>query len=103
MRTWRGATEKFTGRADTRAVREATGHEAAYDASGLKTSLRLSAGDADASAEILVVGNQRLIGIALLERPKLDALCCDCHSRVNRGSDRIQGLATVRGSTAPSV
>ena len=47
----RRATEEITGRADARAVREATGREAAYNAGGLWTHLLLKAGGRRTSDE----------------------------------------------------
>ena len=35
--------------------------------------------------------------ITVLDRPKLEQLCCECYSVVKRESDRIEGLAAVRG------
>jgi len=36
--------------------------------------------------------------ITVLDRPKLEELCCECYSVVKRESDRIEGLAAVRGA-----
>ena len=36
--------------------------------------------------------------ITVLDRPMLEQLCCECYSVVKRESDRIEGLAAVRGS-----
>jgi len=36
--------------------------------------------------------------ITVLDRPKLEELCCECYSVVKRESDRIDGLAAVRGA-----
>jgi CRP-like cAMP-binding protein len=36
--------------------------------------------------------------ITVLERPKLEELCCECYSVVKRESDRIQEMAAVRGA-----
>jgi len=36
--------------------------------------------------------------ITVLDRPKLEQLCCECYSVVKRESDRIEGLAAVRGA-----
>jgi len=35
--------------------------------------------------------------ITVLDRPKLEQLCCECYSVVKRESDRIEALAAVRG------
>jgi len=32
----------------------------------------------------------------VLDRPKLEQLCCECYSVVKRESDRIEALAAVR-------
>jgi hypothetical protein len=34
--------------------------------------------------------------ITVLDRPKLEQLCCECYSVVKRESDRIEALAAVR-------
>jgi hypothetical protein len=36
--------------------------------------------------------------ITVLDRPKLEELCCECYTVVKRESDRIEGLAAVRGA-----
>jgi CRP-like cAMP-binding protein len=36
--------------------------------------------------------------IAVLDRPKLEQLCCECYSVVKRESDRIGNLAAIRGA-----
>ena len=36
--------------------------------------------------------------ITVLDRPKLEQLCCECYSVVKRESDRIEALAAVRGA-----
>jgi CRP-like cAMP-binding protein len=36
--------------------------------------------------------------ITVLDRPKLEELCCECYAVVKRESDRIEGLAAVRGA-----
>lgn len=36
--------------------------------------------------------------ITVLDRPQLEQLCCECYSVVKRESDRIEGLAAVRGA-----
>lgn len=36
--------------------------------------------------------------IQVLDRPMVEQLCCECYSVVKRESDRIQGLAAVRGA-----
>ena len=36
--------------------------------------------------------------ITVLDRPVLEQLCCECYSVVKRESDRIEGLAAVRGA-----
>jgi CRP-like cAMP-binding protein len=35
--------------------------------------------------------------ISVLDRPKLEQLCCECYAVVKRESDRIEGLAAIRG------
>jgi hypothetical protein len=34
--------------------------------------------------------------ITVLDRPRLEQLCCECYSVVKRESDRIEALAAVR-------
>jgi len=36
--------------------------------------------------------------ITVLDRPKLEELCCECYAVVKRESDRIEGLAAARGA-----
>lgn len=36
--------------------------------------------------------------ITVLDRPALEQLCCECYSVVKRETDRIEGLAAVRGA-----
>jgi len=36
--------------------------------------------------------------ITVLDRPQLEELCCECYTVVKRESDRIEGLAAVRGA-----
>jgi CRP-like cAMP-binding protein len=36
--------------------------------------------------------------IKVLDRPKLEQLCCECYSVVKRESDRIEQLAAIRGA-----
>jgi CRP-like cAMP-binding protein len=36
--------------------------------------------------------------ISVLDRPKLEQLCCECYSVVKRESDRIENLAAIRGA-----
>jgi len=36
--------------------------------------------------------------ITVLDRPKIEGLSCECYSVVKRESDRIEGLAAVRGA-----
>ena len=36
--------------------------------------------------------------ITVLDRPKLEQRCCECYSVVKRESDRLEGLAAVRGA-----
>ena len=36
--------------------------------------------------------------ITVLDRPQLEQLCCECYSVVKRESDRIEGMAAVRGA-----
>ena len=36
--------------------------------------------------------------ITVLDRPKLEQLCCECYSVVKRESDRIGDLAAIRGA-----
>jgi Mn-dependent DtxR family transcriptional regulator len=36
--------------------------------------------------------------ITVLDRPKLEQLSCECYSVVKRESDRIEGLAAIRGT-----
>jgi len=36
--------------------------------------------------------------ITVLDRPMLEQLCCECYSVVKQESDRIEGLAAVRGA-----
>jgi CRP-like cAMP-binding protein len=36
--------------------------------------------------------------ITVLDRPQLEELCCECYSVVKRETDRIEGLASIRGA-----
>jgi CRP-like cAMP-binding protein len=36
--------------------------------------------------------------ITVLDRPRLEQLCCECYSVVKRETDRIEGLASIRGA-----
>jgi CRP-like cAMP-binding protein len=36
--------------------------------------------------------------ITVLDRPQLEQLCCECYAVVKRESDRIEGMAAVRGA-----
>jgi CRP-like cAMP-binding protein len=36
--------------------------------------------------------------ITVLDRPRLEQLCCECYSVVKRESDRIEGMAAIRGT-----
>ncbi len=36
--------------------------------------------------------------ITVLDRPRLEELCCECYSVVKRETDRIEGLTSIRGA-----
>jgi Mn-dependent DtxR family transcriptional regulator len=36
--------------------------------------------------------------ITVIDRPRLEELCCECYAVVKRETDRIEGLAAVRGA-----